>query len=635
MNRPPSLLLPRPQEVEPTTAPFTVPDEPVIDLTSSSSRMRVIAERLNEALKACGRHPRWSTTVTKGPGQPQTHITLGVHRAGLPQPQSYRLVINGGSITVAGADDAGLFYGICTLIQLIRLHTPRTPGEPLTLPGLCITDWPDFPHRGVLLDVSRDKVPTMATLFDLVDLLASWKVNQVQLYMEHTFAYRGHEVVWQRASPLTGEEIEALDAFCRDRYMDLVPNQNSLGHMHRWLIHEPYRRLAECPEGFVHPFSDSPEPYGLCPVDPGSLALLSDLYDQLLPHFSSRYFNVGLDETLDLGQGRSAAACAEKGVEGVYLEFLEQVHRLVTQRGRIMQFWADMIRDRSALIGTLPKDAIALEWGYEADHPFVEHSRLYVDAGLQFYVCPGTSSWNSLAGRTANTLANISNAVIAGRATGAIGVLTTDWGDNGHLQPIPVSYLGFAAGAALSWCTDGIDFRRSNLSGLLDMHAFRDQAGVVGRLAYDLGNAYLHTGVPLHNRTVLFHLLALADQDLPKAAIERLSVENLEKTRAYVDEVTAPLDDARMARPDAEIILKEFRWVADMLRLACRLGMARLQAGLGAPLRALPAPSRTALADELRALIDRHRQLWQYRNRPGGLDDSAARLERILALLEG
>ncbi|MGH7473910.1 MAG: glycoside hydrolase family 20 zincin-like fold domain-containing protein, partial [Candidatus Methylomirabilales bacterium] len=345
MNSRLSLLLPIPQSVEPTGSRFTVPHEPEIDVPFAPSGLRAAAERLAAALKSCGCRPRWGATGREKPRQPEASIRLRLDPNVLSRPQSYTLTIDDTGITVLGSDEAGLFYGICTLTQLIRLHAPKSPGVPLTLPGLRMTDWPDFPHRGVLLDVSRDKVPTMETLIDLVDLLASWKINQMQLYMEHTFAYGGHEVVWQHASPLTGDEIEALDAVCRDRYVELVPNQNSLGHMHRWLIHEPYRRLAECPEGLVHPFSPSPEPYGLCPVDPGSLALLSDLYDQLLPHFSSGQFNVGLDETFDLGQGRSAAVCAERGVEGVYLEFLEQVHRLVTQRGRTMQFWADMIRD--------------------------------------------------------------------------------------------------------------------------------------------------------------------------------------------------------------------------------------------------------------------------------------------------
>ena len=107
-----------------------------------------------------------------------------------------------------------------------------------------------------MFDVTRDRVPTLQTLFDLVDLLAGLKLNQLQLYTEHTFAYRGHEVVWQDASPITGEEVLTLDAYCRERYVELVPNQNSFGHMHRWLKHEEYVHLAESAEGMMHSFSD-------------------------------------------------------------------------------------------------------------------------------------------------------------------------------------------------------------------------------------------------------------------------------------------------------------------------------------------------------------------------------------------
>jgi len=108
-----------------------------------------------------------------------------------------------------------------------------------------INDWPDFPNRGVLLDISRDKVPTMKTLYELVDLLSEWKINQFQLYTEHTFAYRNHGVVWDKAGPMTGEEILALDMYCRERFVELVPNQNSFAHMERWLKHKEYLHLAE------------------------------------------------------------------------------------------------------------------------------------------------------------------------------------------------------------------------------------------------------------------------------------------------------------------------------------------------------------------------------------------------------
>ena len=73
------------------------------------------------------------------------------------------------------------------------------------------------------------------------------KFNQLQLYMDHSFAYPGHEVVWQDASPLPAEDIRALDRYCADRHMELVPNQNSFGHMERWLRHEKYAHQAEIP----------------------------------------------------------------------------------------------------------------------------------------------------------------------------------------------------------------------------------------------------------------------------------------------------------------------------------------------------------------------------------------------------
>ena len=88
-----------------------------------------------------------------------------------------------------------------------------------------------FADRAYMLDISRDKVPTMGTLRLIVDLLAKFEYNQFQLYTEHTFAYSTHRDVWEAASPLTAEEIRELDAYCALRGIDLVPNQNSFGHL--------------------------------------------------------------------------------------------------------------------------------------------------------------------------------------------------------------------------------------------------------------------------------------------------------------------------------------------------------------------------------------------------------------------
>jgi hexosaminidase len=635
-------LVPLPQQVEVKEGHFSFPQQPLIYLAASAQQIYNIGQHLVNALEAQGLTPELTATAA---GEPA--VTLRLEPSLLPGPQSYRIVVDRTGVTLVGGDEPGLFYGVCTLAQLVR--TSREGGE-IRLPHLQIVDWPDFAHRGLMFDVTRDKVPSMETLFGLVELLASLKINQLQLYTEHTFAYRGHEEVWKEASPLTGEEILALDAYCRGYYIELVPNQNSFGHMHRWLKHDTYRQLAEIPEGWMHPFHDEREPYSLCPSEPGSLELLADLYDQLLPHFSSRQVNVGLDETFDLGMGRSKEICEAQGTEHVYLDFLLKVYDLIRRRGGTMQFWGDIIIKRPELIAQLPKDLVALEWGYEADHPFAEHGKLFADAGLSFYVCPGTSSWNSLAGRTENALGNLRSAAINGRQNGAIGYLMTDWGDFGHMQPLPVSYLGYLTGAAYSWqVATAEDEAALNLPGLLDIHIYQDEAGVMGKLAYDLGNTYRETGVTPHNSSMLFWQFILpsidtaaqregAEEGIANYVVQLREMSgkaDYDATAEYIDDVIAPLEQAQMNCPDAERILQEYGWVADMLSFGARLGAVRAAAGMDKPIGELPADTRAALAGELRPLIERHREVWLLRNRPGGMEDSRKWLRKVLKQLEG
>jgi hypothetical protein len=617
------VLLPMPQRLNRLEGSHCLQPERFIWLKGDTSATLLRTGRiLQGALAAVG--PRWELTAAPGDDVSRLGAIVQVDPAQVPHPEGYRLTIGADGIHIVAHDAAGAFYAAMTMKQMARQNVGAG-----MLACLRIEDWPDFSHRGVMLDISRDKVPTMETLYALVDLLAEWRINQLQLYTEHTFAYRHHREVWENASPMTGEQIMALDAYCRQRFVELVPNQNSFGHLHRWLKHPRYRRLAETPDGFQSPWGD--EPFSLCPLEPGSLELLAELYGELLPHFSSRQFNVGCDETFDLGLGRSRAACEERGVGRVYLEFLLKIHQLVRRHGRTMQFWGDIILHYPDLIPELPRDIVALEWGYEADHPFARNGQKFAQAGVPYYVCPGTSSWNAIAGRTSNALGNLWNAAESGQAHGAIGYLITDWGDNGHWQHLPVSFLGYAYGAAVSWATHAN--RNLDLPQALDLHAFQDAARVMGHLAYDLGNAYQEAGVLVPNASLLALFLLHPDQPVTESDWPGLTVEGLERTLEYVDGVMAPLSRARMARPDAELIAGEFRNAAALLRHACRLGIARLQAE-GGEIASIPAETRQTLAGELEGIIVEYRRLWLSRNRPGGLADSVGWIERLLAMYQ-
>jgi hypothetical protein len=542
-------------------------------------------------------------------------------------PQGYRLRIGAGGIEVVAPDRAGVLHATATLRQWLALH-PRESNAPIeSIAGVEIEDWPDFLDRGVMLDISRDQVPTLATLERLIDLLASWKINQLQLYTEHTFAYAGHEEVWRGWSPLTPADVRLLDARCAERGIDLVPNQNSFGHLHRWLVHHPYRRLAECPEGVEHPWSGGrKEPFSLCPIDPGSLALLDDLYEQLLPCFRSGLFNVGLDETFDLGQCRSRQACETRGRGRVYLDFLRAIHGRVAAWGRRMLFWGDIALEQPDLLSDLPGDALPLIWGYEADHPFVDQASALAATGLEFYLCPGTSSWLSFAGRWSNALGNLASAATAGADHGARGFLITDWGDHGHLQPLAVSLPPFLAGACFAWNPQAA---RSPsylpMAKLLDTWAAPGLDAGTTMLA--LGDVHLGTGRALKNSTVPFHLVLGAGDPLTRRGLDRLDPAALADTSDRVAELVAGLRST-VSDPHHALIREELAWAGEAIRTGCDLGRARLEHGAIDHAASLPAAQRRALMTRLDQLIDDRRELWLRRSRPGGLADALAHLRR-------
>ncbi len=534
----------------------------------------------------------------------QTRIDTG------RRPQSYCLTINANGISIVGADDAAVFYARQTLTQLIR----QCDGP---MPCVSIEDWPDFLVRGVMYDISRDKVPTLETLFALIDELAEWKFNQLQLYVEHTFAYRDHETVWKQASPITADEMRQIDRYCRARFIELVPNQNGFGHMERWLKHEPYHQLAECPEGAF--YFDSHRPAAtLNPLDPRSIQLVRSLHDELLNCFQSgKWFNVGCDETMELGMGKSREACERRGRERVYLDFLKLIHESVASHGRTMMFWGDIILHRPELIDELPRPIVALDWGYEADHPFEQECAAFAKVGVPHYVCPGTSSWCSIAGRTANTIGSILNAAHHGLANGAAGLLVTDWGDHGHWQYLPVSYVGLAMGAAAAWNVDAVE--QFDLARALDVHVFRDASSTMGRLVMDLGNVYQLEPSPRKNGTLLFWLLQKDSDHVKALGAAKASIDDLKQMEAAVEAIVSSIGSASMDRADAATIIDEFKNAASMMRAACRRGRALL--GDATIARSVESASRDRFITE-------HRRLWLLRNRVGGLDESVARFVR-------
>jgi hexosaminidase len=541
--------------------------------------------------------------VTPNDGEPRT-----ARDSSLPS-EGYELRLGAsGAITLAAADDAGEFYGRATLAQL------RSFGD---VPVCVIRDWPDLPVRGVMVDCSRDKVPTLDTLHELIDRLASWKVNHVELYCEHTFAYVGHEDVWRDASPFTAEEIRGLDAFCRARHVELVPNQNCLGHMRRWLQHDRYRPLALAP-----PSGELPRepPTTIDPTNPGSLALIRELLAELLPNFTSRKVNVGLDEPWELPESRFED----------YLAWLCTLRGLPELEGREMLVWGDILAGRPERLSQIPDGVTTCEWGYEDWHPFDERAAAYSAAGKPFWVAPGTSSWCTILGRVTNMRGTCVSAARAARAHGGGGFLNTDWGDLGHLQYLPISDPGLAFGAAVSWCLEAN--RELDLGAALSAHAYDDPSGEYAAALLALGDVHRAITPQAPNISALVAHGYWPQLQLGRGFTKGFDSRELDAVEAILIDANARIDRSHPRRADARLLKDELRNGSALVAILTRDARARLL--VGGTIGLVDRQARDALAASLRPVIAEHRRLWLARNRPGGLDDSTTWLEHLLSCYE-
>lgn len=592
----PRSVFPQPKSYKSRSKQLSRQDRPWVQLTSPHS------ENFTEALQRFATAHNLSFSYGALPPE-QVLIRLKVS-SGF-RPEAYEISTSEAGYDLCAGNECGLFRGLSTLNQLLT-------GK--TVPFVSIKDEPDLANRGVMLDISRCKVPNIDTLKVLIEQFAQAKFNQLQLYTEHTFAFSRHQTVWADASPLTASEILELKHFAAARYIELVPNLNCFGHFERWLRHPAYHKFAECPDGFIHPLSGAEMPHGST-LNPNkqSLRLVDDLHSEYLPLFDSPYFNIGGDEPWELGLGRSKKRCNAKGTTNVYIDFLSDIQKLTEKRGRQMMFWSDIVLKDPASLKRLSKQLIALNWGYEGNHPFKKESELVAAQKIPFYVCPGTSSWNSLTGRTENMRKNIKSAAKHGFEQGAQGLLVTDWGDHGHHQYLPTSYPGFAVAACESWRVGSV--KTGDLPDLVNRLFLAEHTNDTAEHILELGKVLELAKSPLRNATIFNRLLFW------KMAHEPSATEQIDHKQLI--DCEQALRNLKQRPASANPLINEELQNATLM---ARHGVERLLYFRGTKGYSNPQ-SLDRLRADMRQIQAQHQKLWLARNRIGGLTESLDHLE--------
>nr|WP_278746779.1 glycoside hydrolase family 20 zincin-like fold domain-containing protein [Bifidobacterium catenulatum] len=392
-------------------------------------------------------------------------------------PGAYTLTIDIDGITITGCDFEGMRNGVQTLRQLIRQNGAG-------LPVLQIEDAPAYRIRGYYLDATRGRVPTLAWLKQWADKLCLYKYNQLQLYIEHTFAFDDMSETWRGSSPLTPADILEFDQYCANLGIELVPSVSTFGHQYVAMRTQELRELGEFPEDADRPFSfiERMRHHTLNVADDRAFAFSTQLVDSYLQLFRTKRFNICADETFDLGKGQSKQEAQRVGVATLYATYVGKLCEHLSQQGHEPMFWGDIAIEMPEILETLPNNVTLLNWQYDPEATD-EKIQLVAKAGAKQIVCPAVWGWNALLPRIDDARNNIARIARYGIDCGAEGMLVTDWGDFGHVNDPRMAVPGMIFGAQYAWNPAG-DTAESIVKDTDENSAENDLLARISRVEY-------------------------------------------------------------------------------------------------------------------------------------------------------
>ena len=446
----PLCLIPEPRDVQVQPGRFGFEPRTRILLGSTdSSDDRFAAEQLaDETRREWGLrpaadslrtgHPAAGCVLLLRPTASEAAHAFCEHADALPDPalgdEGYLLRVDRDRVLVAANAEAGLFYGVQTLKQLIRANS-----EGRAIPCVRIRDYPGMRYRGILDDITRGPTPTLDFLKREVRTLAEFKMNLWTPYIEHQFEFRRHPLIAPEGGSLTAQEVRELTAYARRYHVEIVGCLQSFAHFANILKHPQYAHLGETDGGWI-----------LRPVSEDSYRLLGDLYSEITPAFESPLFNVCCDETQGLGEGKSKALLEAFGIEWLYATHINRIHDMLARRGKRMMMWADIALSHPGILDRIPRDTVMLSWGYHAAETFEPAIVPIAQRGFAFMVCPGVNCWGRMFPDIDTSLVNIAHYARDGAKHGALGMINTCWDDDGE-NLFSVNWYSLVFGGDCAW----------------------------------------------------------------------------------------------------------------------------------------------------------------------------------------
>lgn len=542
-------------------------------------------------------------------------LKLVIEKSLIIHEQGFKIIAKKNQILIQAKTEVGAYYG-CLMVKQMLQKTNKT---------FEIEDYPDLNIRGAMLDISRSKVPKLETLKEMVLFLSKLRYNHLELYIEgFSFEYKSFPNVLNELNYITLNEYLELEKFANFYYIDFVPNQNGFGHMQDWLAKDEYKMLAESPLGFDI-WGSHREPSTLDPTNAKSIDLVITMYDDMLPYTKSKYFNMNFDEPYELGYGKSKEETLKTSIEDVYIKYFNLLAKQVKKYQKTPLLFADVVIKCPEKLDKIDKDAIFIDWGYDKDYPFKDHAKLLENKNLNYLLAPGTLTWSVISSRILDMEQTILNSANSAKQYHGLGILVTDWGDIGHLQYLPFSYLGFIFGGLLSWYNATLYDAICYLKQIINDDFLTEAIIELGKY-HQLEGEYRSYGSQLFS-AILWAEHSRNQKDQVefyknKMFANTISDSNLKAIKISFEKVSQLLENAKDC-----LIKDEIKNSLFLLNILVRINEKLTKLKNNSSVEFLNE------IDELQKYLVEHKRLWLMRNIQYGYPKSANRIHWLIEIL--
>lgn len=286
----------------------------------------------------------------------------------------------------------------------------------------------DFPVKGFHLDL-RIQVMPMPALKSFAKKLSENGVNTLVMEWEASYPFEKHPMIANRFA-YSRADVKEFIAYCNSIHIDVIPLQQSFGHVEYILRNHQYKELREDQKDYsqINPLKEDL-----------ARALFTDLYKDLISTHSSEYIHIGGDETYLLGHSEaSKKKVAAVGKGRLYGDYIKLLCDIVVSLGKRPVLWADIALKYPDALEGLPKEAIFVDWNYGWDiNMFGKHSNL-MDSGFEVWGAPSIRSHpdNFFLTQWEKHFTNIHDFIPIARNYGYQGMIMTSWSTSGLYAPL-------------------------------------------------------------------------------------------------------------------------------------------------------------------------------------------------------